>query len=159
MDLTVYDQTAGQISSAQLNLLQKLLQFAAQKLDLQANTEMSVTITTNPEIKKLNKTYRGVDRATDVLSFAAAEDAGETPIIMDPKLAADFPKNLGDLFISIDKVGEQAKFLGHSVDRELGFLAVHGFLHLNGYDHEQPDDEKKMFALQREILDEYGLTR
>ena len=78
---------------------------------------------------------------------------------MDPELAAELPANLGDLFVSIDKVAEQAKFLGHSTDRELGFLVVHGFLHLNGYDHEQPADEQRMFALQRAILDDYGLTR
>lgn len=159
MDLTVYDETAGQVSAAQLTLVKDLLQYAAQRLQLKDNTEMSVTITTNPAIKKLNKQYRGVDRATDVLSFAAEESGDETPIVMDPELAAELPANLGDLFVSIDKVAEQAKFLGHSTDRELGFLVVHGFLHLNGYDHEQPADEQRMFALQRAILDDYGLTR
>ena len=159
MDLTVYDETAGQVSAAQLTLVKDLLQYAAQKLQLKDNTEMSVTITTNPAIKKLNKQYRGVDRATDVLSFAAEESGDETPIMMDPELAAELPANLGDLFVSIDKVAEQAKFLGHSTYRELGFLVVHGFLHLNGYDHEQPADEQRMFALQRAILDDYGLTR
>lgn len=159
MDLTVYDETASQVSAAQLTLVKDLLQYAAQKLQLKDNTEMSVTITTNPAIKKLNKQYRGVDRATDVLSFAAEESGDETPIVMDPELAAELPANLGDLFVSIDKVAEQAKFLGHSTDRELGFLVVHGFLHLNGYDHEQPADEQRMFALQRAILDDYGLTR
>ena len=159
MDLTVYDETAGQVSAAKLTLVKDLLQYAAQKLQLKDNTEMSVTITTNPAIKKLNKQYRGVDRATDVLSFAAEESGDETPIVMDPELAAELPANLGDLFVSIDKVAEQAKFLGHSTDRELGFLVVHGFLHLNGYDHEQPADEQRMFALQRAILDDYGLTR
>lgn len=159
MDLTVYDETAGRVSADQLALVKDVLQFAAKKLALKDSTEMSVTMVTNPAIKKLNKQYRGVDRATDVLSFAAEESGDETPIIMDPELAAELPTNLGDLFISIDKVEEQAKFLGHSVDRELGFLVVHGFLHLNGYDHEQPADEKKMFGLQREILDAYGLKR
>lgn len=159
MDLTVYDETNAQVSADQLNLIKDILQFAAKKLQLKADTEMSVTIMNNPAIKKLNKQYRGVDRATDVLSFAAEESGDETPIVMDRELAAQLPENLGDLFISIDKVAEQAKFLGHSTDRELGFLVVHGFLHLNGYDHEQPADERKMFELQRTILDDYGLTR
>lgn len=159
MDLTVYDETAGQVSADQLALIKDILQFAGKKLALKENTEMSVTIMNNAAIRQLNKQYRGVDRATDVLSFAAEENGDETPIIMDPELAAELPENLGDLFVSIDKVAEQAKFLGHSTDRELGFLVVHGFLHLNGYDHEQPADEKKMFSLQREILDEYGLQR
>lgn len=159
MDLTIYDQTSSGISQDQHDLVERVLQFAAQKLKLADATEMSVTLMNNPAIKKINAQYRGVDRATDVLSFAAEESGTESPIIMDPELAAELPTNLGDLFISVDKVAEQAKFLGHSPERELGFLLVHGFLHLNGYDHEQPADEKKMFALQREILDEYGLKR
>lgn len=159
MDLTIYDQTTDGISEEQRELISKLLQFAADKLGLADSTEMSVTLMNNPAIKKLNAEYRNVDRATDVLSFAAEESGDETPIIMDPELAAELPVNLGDLFISVDKVAEQAKFLGHSTERELGFLVVHGFLHLNGYDHVQPEDEKKMFSLQREILDEYGLQR
>jgi probable rRNA maturation factor len=159
VDLTIYDETDGQVSPAQLALVRDVLQFAARQLSLKDSTEMSVTMMTNPAIRKLNQQYRGVDRATDVLSFAAEESGDETPIIMDPELAAELPENLGDLFVSIDKVEEQAKFLGHSVDRELGFLVVHGFLHLNGYDHEKPADEQRMFDLQREILDEYGLQR
>lgn len=159
MDLTIYDETDGQVSPVQLALVRDVLQFAARQLSLEDSTEMSVTMMTNPAIRKLNQQYRGVDRATDVLSFAAEESGDETPIIMDPELAAELPENLGDLFVSIDKVEEQAKFLGHSVDRELGFLVVHGFLHLNGYDHEKPADEQRMFDLQREILDEYGLQR
>lgn len=159
MDLEIYDHTTDKVSADQVKLITDLLNFAGKKLELADDTEMSVTLVNNPEIKKLNAQYRNVDRATDVLSFAAEESGDENPIIMDPELAAEMPVNLGDLFISVDKVAEQAKFLGHSVDRELGFLVVHGFLHLNGYDHEQPADEKKMFALQREILDQYGLKR
>ncbi|MDO4903795.1 MAG: rRNA maturation RNase YbeY [Limosilactobacillus sp.] len=159
MDLALFDETDGRVTPEQLDLIKDVLAFAADKLQLKDNTEMSVTMMTNPAIKELNAQYRGVDRATDVLSFAAEEDGDETPIIMDPEMAAELPENLGDLFVSIDKVEEQAKFLGHTVERELGFLVVHGFLHLNGYDHEDPEDEKKMFDLQREILDEYGLKR
>ena len=159
MDLTIYDETDGQVSPAQLALVRDVLQFAARQLSLKDSTEISVTMMTKPAIRKLNQQYRGVDRATDVLSFAAEERGDETPIIMDPELAAELPENLGDLFVSIDKVEEQAKFLGHSVDRELGFLVVHGFLHLNGYDHEKQADEQWMFDLQREILDDYGLQR
>ncbi|KRL27031.1 metal-dependent hydrolase [Limosilactobacillus frumenti DSM 13145] len=159
MDLEVFDHTEDGVAQSQLDLVNHLLEYAGNYLHLADNTEVSVTLVNNPEIKKLNNEYRGVDRATDVLSFAAEENGDETPIIMDPEMAAELPTNLGDLFISVDKVGEQAKFLGHSVDRELGFLVVHGFLHLNGYDHEKPADEKKMFSLQAEILDSYGLKR
>ncbi|WP_251574704.1 rRNA maturation RNase YbeY [Limosilactobacillus agrestimuris] len=159
MELEIYDHTKEKVSPAHLELIKKLIDFAGEKLELADNTEISVTLVNNPEIRELNSQYRHVDRATDVLSFAAEESGDETPIIMEPELAAELPANLGDLFISVDKVAEQAKFLGHSFERELGFLVVHGFLHLNGYDHEKPEDEKKMFSLQREILDQYGLER
>ncbi|MCI5813020.1 MAG: rRNA maturation RNase YbeY [Lactobacillus sp.] len=157
MDLELYDHTQGELTSHQRELAEKLLAFAAQQLQLKDNDEMSLTFVKNPEIKEINAKYRGVDRATDVISFAINDDDEE--IVMDDEMAAMLPKDLGDLFISIDKVKEQALFLGHSEDRELGFLVVHGFLHLNGYDHEKPADEEKMFSLQEKILDAYGLTR
>lgn len=157
MDLELYDHTQGELTSHQRQLAEKLLAFAAEQLQLKNNDEMSLTFVKNPEIKEINAKYRGVDRATDVISFAINDD--DEKIVMDDEMAAMIPKDLGDLFISIDKVKEQALFLGHSEDRELGFLVVHGFLHLNGYDHEEPADEEKMFSLQEKILDAYGLKR
>lgn len=160
MDIEIYDQTGDHaVSQDQLQLAHDILEYAAKCLELKDNTEVSLTFVHNPQIRELNAQYRGVDRATDVLSFALEDDSDDSPILLDPELAAQIPENLGDLFISIDKVGEQAKFLGHSNDRELGFLIVHGFLHLNGYDHEQKADEEKMFKLQEEILNGYGLPR
>lgn len=156
MDLTIYDHTDGKLTAEQKKMADDLLQFAAQKLDLGDNVEMSLTFVRNPEIKDLNREYRGVDRATDVISFAINDD---DDVIVDAELAGELPQDLGDLFISVDKVSEQALFLGHSEKRELGYLLVHGFLHLNGYDHEQKEDEAKMFQLQKEILDDYGLSR
>ncbi|XIF19732.1 MAG: rRNA maturation RNase YbeY [Acetilactobacillus jinshanensis] len=123
---------------------------------------MSVTVMDNDQMQKMNKKYRGVNRATDVISFPVNESnaAGkEFPLKLTPEMKAEFPKNLGDIFISIDKVAEQAEFLQHSRERELGYLVVHGFLHLNGYDHIKPEDQKVMFPLQRKILDNYGLTK
>lgn len=157
MDLELYDHTNGELTDHQRKLAEQLLAFAAEELQLKDNDEMSLTFVKNPEIRKMNAQYRGVDRATDVISFAINDD--DEDIVMDDEMAAMIPKDLGDLFISIDKVKEQALFLGHSEDRELGFLVVHGFLHLNGYDHEQADDEQKMFSLQEKILDAYGLAR
>ncbi len=160
MDIEIYDQTDDHaVSQSQLQLAHDILDYAAKYLELKDNTEISLTFVHNPQIRKLNAQYRGVDRATDVLSFALEDDSDDSPILLDPELAAQIPEDLGDLFISIDKVAEQARFLGHSADRELGFLIVHGFLHLNGYDHEQKDDEEKMFKLQEEILNGYGLPR
>lgn len=157
MELEIYDHTEGQLTEHQRELAEDLLTFAAKELQLADHDEMSLTFVRNPEIKAMNAKYRGVDRATDVISFAINDD--DEDIIMDDEMAAELPHDLGDLFISVDKVKEQALFLGHSTDRELGFLVVHGFLHLNGYDHEQPADEKKMFSLQEKILDDYGLAR
>lgn len=159
MDLTIIDHTDGKLTTDQHQLATDLLTYAANYLKLADNVEMSLTFVRNDEIRRLNKDYRGVNRATDVISFAAEEQGDESAFEIPPELKAEVPENLGDLFICIDKVPEQAQFLGHSEKRELGFLLVHGFLHLNGYDHEQPADEEKMFALQREILDSYGLTR
>ena len=110
---------------------------------------MSIIIVDNKTIHEINKQYRNIDRETDVISFALEE--GET--IEEPV------KTLGDIYISIDKVYEQAKEYNHSVKRELFFLVTHGFLHLLGYDHMVKEDEEKMFSLQEEILDSYGVKR
>ncbi len=159
MDLEIYDETKT-AKNEWLALIEKLLNFAGSYINLPDNTEMSVTLVNNDKIHSINKQYRGVDKATDVISFAIEEDDGsEGPIIFADDMDVDLPKNIGDIFVSLEKVKEQAKYLGHSQERELGFLVVHGFLHLNGYDHMQPDDERKMFGLQREILDAYGLKR
>ncbi|HHJ7785168.1 TPA: rRNA maturation RNase YbeY, partial [Streptococcus pyogenes] len=113
-----------------------------------------------------NLEYRDTDRPTDVISL---EYKPETPILFsqedlaaDPSLAemmAEFDAYIGELFISIDKAREQSQEYGHSFEREMGFLAVHGFLHINGYDHYTLEEEKEMFTLQEEILTAYGLTR
>ena len=110
---------------------------------------MSIIIVDNKEIHRINKEYRNIDRETDVISFALEE--GET---------FDEPyKTLGDIYISIDKVYEQAKEYGHSVKRELFFLVTHGFLHLLGYDHMKKEDEEIMFQIKKKILDNYGVKR
>lgn len=160
MDLEIFDETKAGVSDEHKGLVEDILQYAGKYLKLEVDTEMSVTFVNNDKIQQLNKEFRGVDRATDVISFAIEDDAeGDFPIVMDDELVEQIPENLGDIFVSIDKVDEQAKFLGHSYERELGFLVVHGFLHLNGYDHQNDADEKEMFTLQRNILDDYGLKR
>ena len=159
MEFEIYDHWKGSLTDHQLQLTKDLLSFAADKLDLGSNVEMSLTFVRNPEIRKINAKYRGVDRSTDVISFAINDNDEDEDIIMDEEMMKELPRELGDLFISLDKVREQALFLNHSQDRELGFLIVHGLLHLDGYDHETKDEEKKMFGLQEEILDEYGLPR
>ncbi|ANZ61913.1 rRNA maturation factor [Secundilactobacillus paracollinoides] len=161
MDLEIYDETTDGFPDEKVKLIRDVLEYAGQYIKLGENTEMSVTLVNNDRIQEINKEYRGVDRATDVISFAIEDSAEEDefPIVMDDELSEVIPENIGDIFVSVDKVGEQADFLEHSYDRELGFLVVHGFLHLNGYDHMKAEDEKVMFKLQRDILDAYGLKR
>ena len=125
-----------------------------------------MTFVTNERSHELNLLYRQTDRPTDVISL---EYKPEEAIVFDDSILADdpdladlmteFDSYIGDLFISIDKAKEQAQEYGHSFEREMGFLAVHGFLHINGYDHYTPEEEKEMFNLQEEILKAYGLTR
>ena len=158
MDLQLIDETKH-VTDHQLELVRGVLEYAANYLSIPENTEMSVTLMDNKHIHEINKKYRGIDKPTDVISFAMEEDGDEDDIILPSDMEFEMPKNLGDLMISMEKVAEQAEYLGHSQDRELGFLTVHGFLHLNGYDHMKAEDEKEMFSLQDEILDGYGLQR
>ena len=158
MDLQLIDETKH-VTDHQLDLVRGVLEYAANYLSLPESTEMSVTLMDNKHIHEINKKYRGIDKPTDVISFAMEEDGDEGDIILPSDMEFEMPKNLGDLMISMEKVAEQAEYLGHSQDRELGFLTVHGFLHLNGYDHMKAEDEKEMFSLQDEILDGYGLQR
>ncbi|WP_307892024.1 rRNA maturation RNase YbeY [Bacillus swezeyi] len=152
--LDIADET-GRLSDEQLAEMEKLLQFAAKEENVADQAEVSVTIVTNEEIQKINKEYRGKDYPTDVISFALEEDGeGEVEII-----GADMPTVLGDIIISADKAKEQAEEYGHSLMRELGFLTVHGFLHLLGYDHMTEKEEKEMFTKQKELLNRYGLSR
>lgn len=158
MDITLIDETE-KLNTEQIAVTEKLLQFAADFLKLAKDVEMSVIFMDNQAIQVINREYRGKDLSTDVISFAL-EDEGpdELPIIFDNEDEL-LPRNLGDIMISTEKAQAQAIEYGHSFERELGFLAVHGFLHLNGYDHLEPTEEKEMFGLQKEILDAYGLKR
>lgn len=108
---------------------------------------IDVSIVDNDKIHEINKTYRGIDQPTDVISFAFYDDEEET-------INEDAPNSLGSIIISYQKAEEQAKDYGHSLNREMSFLFVHGLLHLLGYDHMKKEDEKVMFALQDKILGE-----
>ncbi|MCO5475168.1 endoribonuclease YbeY [Enterococcus sp. AZ091] len=158
MEIAFLDET-NTVSQEKINEIDELLQYAADYLKLPEDTEMSVTFMDNAAIQVINRDYRDKDQPTDVISFALEEETEEElPIIFDDEMPA-MPRNLGDIMISVERAKEQASEYGHSYDRELGFLALHGFLHINGYDHTTPEDEKEMFGLQKEILDAYGLKR
>lgn len=110
---------------------------------VEGETEFNVIFVTNSQIQEINKTYRQVDSVTDVISFPDDED----------------PTYIGDIFISLERALEQAAEYGHSYDREVGFLSVHGYLHLMGYDHHTKEDEKMMTEKQESILKNANLER
>ncbi len=115
-----------------------------------ADAYLSVIFVDNDEIQEINRTYRNIDRVTDVISFALEDN--------DEKLVGD--RILGDIYLCIPRMKEQAKEYNHSEKRELSFLVCHGLLHLLGYDHvNNKEEEKVMFNLQDEILDSLNITR
>lgn len=116
------------------------------------NAELSVTLTTDEKIHALNKKYRGIDRATDVLSFAFRESD-------EPEILGETVEILGDIIISIERAENQAAEFGHSFLREIIFLEVHGLLHLLGYDHIDDADRIEMEAEQDFVMSELGIGR
>ncbi|AZR73154.1 rRNA maturation RNase YbeY [Anoxybacter fermentans] len=123
------------------DLVRKVVQHAADVEDRKDALEVSILITNNAEIQKLNAKYRQINAPTDVLSFPMDEEY------------------LGDIVISMDKVIEQAEEYGHSIERELAFLTVHGMLHLFGYDHIEEEDRVLMRQREEEILNQLGIYR
>lgn len=119
-----------------------------------------VCLTGDEEIRQVNLAQRGIDRATDVLSFPMLEHKdgmGEIdPLDIDPELGTVL---LGDILISVEKIKEQAEEYGHSQERELAFLVCHGYLHLRGFDHIQEEDAARMNATAEKILTKLGYTR
>ena len=133
----------------EIDTINELLNFVIKKESLE-NCLFNIIIVDNDYIHKLNKEYRGIDRPTDVISFALEDEIDNVKL--------DF-RVLGDIYISLDKTYEQAKLYNHSFLRELSFLTIHGLLHLLGYDHIQKEDEEVMFKKQDELLNEFGIVR
>lgn len=133
----------------EIDTINELLNFVIKKENLE-NCLFNIIIVDNDYIHKLNKEYRGIDRPTDVISFALEDEIDNVKL--------DF-RVLGDIYISLDKTYEQAKLYNHSFLRELSFLTIHGVLHLLGYDHIQKEDEEVMFKKQDELLNEFGIAR
>lgn len=122
--------------------------------------EISMVLTDNESIKKLNKEFRNIDRATDVLSFPMLKGKNGNIILNEDDID---PENgeilLGDIVISVERAIEQAEEFGHSVQREIAYLTVHSMLHLLGYDHETDDDKIIMRNREEEILKNLNLLR
>ncbi len=119
---------------------------------------LTVVVTDDETVQTLNRDYRGIDAPTDVLSFAAQESAATEPVLADlpPELVAEMGNYLGDVLIAYPYAAHQAAHYQNSVQAELRLLAVHGVLHLLGYDHATPEEEAVMWARQSEILAAFG---
>ena len=147
MEIGLFNQTS-QTLDEYLDIIRNVLEYGLKKLDV-TDVSFNVIFVDNNYIHELNKNYRNIDRETDVITFALEDDKTFNPV----------ERILGDVYISIDKAISQSEEYGHSLKRELCFLAVHGLLHLLGYDHMKKEEEEVMFKLQEDILNEMGITR
>ncbi|MEA4938158.1 MAG: rRNA maturation RNase YbeY [Christensenella sp.] len=138
----------GDLPATSMELIRRAVEAAL--ASEHAAGDVCVLVTDAEEIQGLNASYRNIDRVTDVLTFPAWE--GDA-------IACPPDGYLGDIAVCLERAQEQAEEYGHSLERELAFLAVHGSLHLLGYDHMEPKDEQEMFAKQTEILNAMGITR
>ncbi len=126
-----------------------ICKFACKKLDI-INPLFNIIIVDKEKIQQINRDYRNKDAVTDVISFAFEEV---------PDVKYDNLRFLGEIYICYDRCKEQALEYGHSIERELCYLSIHGLLHLLGYDHIKEEDKVIMRALEEEILSEYDITR
>ena len=150
-------------------LMEQAAEICLKNEEIPPEVQIGVTFIDNEGIREINREYREIDRATDVLSFPMIEY--ETPADFDAleDVMDQFPEDyfnpdtgelmLGDIVISVEKVEEQAEKYGHSKERELAFLTAHSMMHLFGYDHMEEDEAKVMEAKQREVLELLGITR
>lgn len=137
MKVEFHNQTAENITE-----VKKLIRSIFKTIDQEKN--MQIIFVSKDEIQEINRTYRDKDKVTDVISFPNDEELDDS---------------VGDIFICLDRAREQASEYGHSFEREVGFLSVHGYLHLIGYDHETKEQEIEMFTKQEEILTKANLKR
>ena len=156
------EQEDFQISEELIALLEVILQKAGEAEGV-TDGEVDLTFVDDEQIHELNREYRGIDRPTDVLTFAMNEITNdELEIIYELEEGEELesvPDVLGDIIISVPRAKLQSEEYGHSLERELGFLFVHGFLHLLGYDHQDEASEAEMMGKQEAVLAEVGLTR
>ena len=147
MEINITNQSSQKKWSRYKKDFLLIAQRAQEVLKLEDEYSMSVIFVDPEEIHEINKTYRNIDRPTDVISFALRDEADDYEMMEEDN-------ELGDIFINIQAIVDQASEYGHSMRREVCFLFTHGLLHLLGYDHICEEDEKQMFALQDVILDD-----
>jgi probable rRNA maturation factor len=132
-------------------LIERAAHAALKHQNVSPKTNLSIVLTDNRRLRKLNRDYLGIDAPTDVLSFPASEADGSA---IDPETGARY---LGDILISIPYARKSAGQAGHSLEAEVQLLVVHGVLHLLGHDHARPREKSRMWKAQREILESLGL--
>lgn len=157
------EQEEVELPAAMESKLQQLLLLAGE-MEAEADGEVTVTFVDDEAIRELNRQYRNMDKATDVLSFPMREQAGDgaaPPIRYEADDGTgDVPEEpLGDIVISLPAAARQSEQYGHSLEREIGFLFVHGLLHLLGYDHPDEPSERIMTDKQERVLQQAGLFR
>lgn len=136
-------------------LIEQVAALALEREDASPDSEISLTLTDDEGIRTLNRDYRRLDQPTDVLSFPLLEEAGDEPSVVGDE--QDYL--LGDIVISLERAVIQAGEYGHSLEREVGFLFIHGLLHLLGYDHDTPEGESDMREREEATLQAFGLVR
>jgi probable rRNA maturation factor len=152
----VAETLGGQID---VGFLESVLEKALSGRRVAGTIEIGVTVTTDDSMREINRQHRGVDATTDVLSFPLLDyERPEEPKELFP-LPPGEPLSLGDIVVSYPRAVEQATAYGHSLDRELAFLVVHGTMHLLGYDHQAPGDEDLMRREEESVLARLNLTR
>ena len=155
VDIQFYNQTSESVDKYEAMIETVVNETIKQENLTNEMLECSFIFVDNEQIREINANYRQKDAVTDVITFAIEDEMpGEIKIQGIP-----MPRMLGDVFISLPRTREQAERYGHSFERELSFLAVHGCLHLLGYDHLEPEEEKVMFGKQEDILNALGIRR
>jgi probable rRNA maturation factor len=137
-------------------LLEQMIQYGLNFYQ-KDEAEISIILVDDAYIQNLNSEYRGLDQPTDVLSFAMVDEQPGTPALNSDQL--ELPELLGDIFISAERAVEQAESYGHSLEREICYLAIHGLLHLLGFDHNEPEETEAMRQAEEAILAKYDIKR
>ncbi len=149
------EQTKVRLEALLVEELEKAATLALEVAGGAPAAEAGIVLVDDEYIRELNRNYRNVDSSTDVLSFALQENAADEPVV----LGLEDDGVLGDVFISVETAERQAAEYGHSLEREVVFLAVHGLLHLLGYDHLEEGDRKRMRQKEEEVMTKLNLGR
>ena len=165
MTIDFENESRAELGIELYEIAEEVISFTLDYMDCPYEAQVSLLITGNEEIHRMNLEHRRIDRPTDVLSFPMVEyeTPGDFDFLEEAGEDCFEPDSgelmLGDIVISADKVLEQAEEYGHSVKREYAFLITHSMLHLMGYDHMTEEEEKDMFKRQKDILDNLGISR